>query len=178
MAATRAITQAEADKAMETPIKLKVSKPKNGCITAVSGSGFFCDYVRKTILTDPAFGKTEEERSKLWNLGGLTVRTTLDPRAQQAANEAATARVNKDDKFAASVVQVQPGSGKILSMGQSRPYGLDQKQNETVLNLAVSNKMGGSTYGFRSARRSSRSPRRRRWRRASPRRRRSRRTGR
>ncbi|MEU3203798.1 transglycosylase domain-containing protein [Streptomyces cyaneofuscatus] len=148
MAATRAITQAEADKAMETPIKLKVSKPKNGCITAVSGSGFFCDYVRKTILTDPAFGKTEEERSKLWNLGGLTVRTTLDPRAQQAANEAATARVNKDDKFAASVVQVQPGSGKILSMGQSRPYGLDQKQNETVLNLAVSNKMGGSTYGF------------------------------
>ncbi|WP_433399772.1 transglycosylase domain-containing protein [Streptomyces sp. CA-146814] len=148
MAATRAITQAEADKAMETPIKLKVSKPKNGCITAVSGSGFFCDYVRKTILTDPAFGKTEEERSKLWNLGGLTVRTTLDPRAQKAANEAATAKVNKDDKFAASVVQVQPGSGKILSMGQSRPYGLDQKQNETVLNLSVSNKMGGSTYGF------------------------------
>ncbi|MGC5535489.1 transglycosylase domain-containing protein [Streptomyces sp. SR-10] len=148
MAAVKDISRAEADKAMETPIKLKVSRPKNGCITAVSGSGFFCDYVRKTILTDPAFGKTDEDRAKLWNLGGLTIRTTLDPRAQKAANEAATARVNKDDKFAASVVQVQPGSGKILSMGQSRPYGLDQKQNETVLNLAVSNKMGGSTYGF------------------------------
>ncbi|MFE2291964.1 transglycosylase domain-containing protein [Streptomyces sp. NPDC059452] len=148
MAATKAISQAEAEKAIATPIKLKVSKPKNGCITAVSGSGFFCDYVRKTILTDPAFGKTEEDRSKLWNLGGLTIRTTLDPRAQQAANDAATAKVSKADKFAASVVQVQPGSGKILSMGQSRPYGLDQKQNETVLNLAVSNKMGGSTYGF------------------------------
>ncbi|MBD3554221.1 transglycosylase domain-containing protein [Streptomyces sp. SP18CM02] len=148
MAAVDSISQAEADKAMETPIKLKVSRPKNGCITAVSGSGFFCDYVRKTILTDPVFGKTEEDRAKLWNLGGLTIRTTLDPRAQQAANEAATAKVNKDDKFAASVVQVQPGSGKILSMGQSRPYGLDQKQNETVLNLSVSNKMGGSTYGF------------------------------
>lgn len=119
MAAVDSISQAEADKAMETPIKLKVSRPKNGCITAVSGSGFFCDYVRKTILTDPVFGKTEEGRAKLWNLGGLTIRTTLDPRAQRAANEAATAKVNKDDKFAASVVQVQPGSGKILSMGQS-----------------------------------------------------------
>ncbi|MCX4963781.1 penicillin-binding protein [Streptomyces sp. NBC_00654] len=148
MAAVRSISQAEAEKAMATPIKLKVRKPKNGCITAVSGSGFFCDYVRKAILRDPAFGKTEEERSKLWNLGGLTIRTTLDPRAQQAANEAATAKVNKDDKFAASVVQLQPGTGKILSMGQSRPYGLDQKKNETVLNLSVSNKMGGSTYGF------------------------------
>ncbi|MEU0397438.1 transglycosylase domain-containing protein [Streptomyces sp. NPDC006208] len=148
MADTRDVSQEEADRAKEAPIKLKVSKPKNGCITAVSGAGFFCDYVRKTILSDPAFGKTEEERQKLWNLGGLTIRTTLDPRAQKAANEAATSKVNKNDKVAASVVQVQPGSGKILSMGQSRPYGLDQKRHETVLNLAVDNKMGGTTYGF------------------------------
>ncbi|TXS56157.1 transglycosylase domain-containing protein [Streptomyces sp. t39] len=148
MADVRNVSQEEADKAKAEPIKLKVSKPKNGCITAVEGSGFFCDYVRKTILNDPAFGKTEEERSKLWNLGGLTVRTTLSPRAQAAANEAATAKVYKTDGVAASVVQVQPGTGKILSMGQSRPYGLDQKQNETVLNLAVGSKMGGTTYGF------------------------------
>ena len=148
MAAVGDISQAEAEKAMATKIKLDVSRPNQGCITAVSGAGFFCDYVRKTILTDPVFGKTAEERSKLWNLGGLTVKTTLDPRAQKAADRAATSRVNKDDKVAASVVQVQPGTGKILSMGQSRPYGLDQKQHETMLNLAVSNKMGGSTYGF------------------------------
>ncbi|MET9799534.1 transglycosylase domain-containing protein [Streptomyces sp. NPDC006368] len=148
MAAVGDISQTEADRAKASPIKLKVSKPKNGCITAVDGAGFFCDYVRKTILSDPVFGKTEAERQKLWNLGGLTIKTTLDPRAQEAANEAATAKVNKDDKVAAAVVQVQPGTGKILSMGQSRPYGLDQKQHETVLNLAVGNKMGGTTYGF------------------------------
>ncbi|WP_299530114.1 transglycosylase domain-containing protein [uncultured Streptomyces sp.] len=148
MQATGTISAAEAEKAMAAPIKLKVKTPKNGCITAVSGAGFFCDYVRKVILNDSAFGKTEEERAKLWNLGGLTIRTTLDPQAQAAANEAATAKVNKTDKVAASVVQVQPGSGKILSMGQSRPYGLDPKKNETVLNLAVGSKMGGSTYGF------------------------------
>ncbi|MEU8709448.1 transglycosylase domain-containing protein [Streptomyces sp. NPDC048565] len=148
MASVGSISQAEADKAIATPIKLAVSKPNSGCITAVSGAGFFCDYVRKTILTDPSFGKTEDERAKLWNLGGLTIKTTLSPRAQKAADTAATSKVYKDDKVAASVVQVQPGTGKILSMAQSRPYGLDQNKNETVLNLGVSNKMGGSTYGF------------------------------
>ncbi|MEU9705794.1 transglycosylase domain-containing protein [Streptomyces sp. NPDC047981] len=150
MAEVKDISQAEADKAIAAPIKLKVKTPKNGCITAVDGAGFFCDYVRKTILTNPVLGKTVEERQKLWNLGGLTVRTTLDPRAQEAANEAAVAHVNEDDKVAASVVQVQPGSGKILSMGQSRPYGLDQKQHQTTLNLAVGSKMGGTTYGFQT----------------------------
>ncbi|MGW7432807.1 transglycosylase domain-containing protein [Streptomyces sp. NPDC054861] len=148
MADVKDISQAEADRAMAAPIKLKVKAPKNGCITAVDGAGFFCDYVRKTILNDPVFGKTSEERQKLWNLGGLTVRTTLDPRAQEAANEAAVAKIYEDDKVAASVVQVQPGTGKILSMGQSRPYGLDQKQHQTTLNLAVGSKMGGTTYGF------------------------------
>ncbi|MEU6880198.1 transglycosylase domain-containing protein [Streptomyces sp. NPDC046712] len=148
MADVKDISQAEADRAKAAPIKLKVKAPKNGCITAVDGAGFFCDYVRKTILSDPVFGKTVEERQKLWNLGGLTIRTTLDPRAQEAANKAAVAKINEDDKVAASVVQVQPGSGKILSMGQSRPYGLDQKQHQTTLNLAVGSKMGGTTYGF------------------------------
>ncbi|CAM5574073.1 transglycosylase domain-containing protein [Streptomyces tanashiensis] len=148
MADVKDISQAEADAAMAKPIKLKVKTPRNGCITAVDGAGFFCDYVRKTILNDPVFGKTSEERQKLWNLGGLTIRTTLDPRAQAAANEAAIAKINKDDPVAASVVQVQPKTGRILSMGQSRPYGLDQKQHQTTLNLAVGSKMGGTTYGF------------------------------
>ncbi|MCX5391595.1 transglycosylase domain-containing protein [Streptomyces sp. NPDC006482] len=148
MADVKDISQAEADKAKAAPLKLKVKTPKNGCITAVDGAGFFCDYVRKTILSDPTFGKTAEERQKLWNLGGLTVKTTLDPRAQAAANEAAVAKINKDDPVAASVVQVQPRTGRILSMGQSRPYGLDQKQHQTTLNLAVGSKMGGTTYGF------------------------------
>ncbi|MFD3608960.1 transglycosylase domain-containing protein [Streptomyces atroolivaceus] len=148
MAAVGSISQDEAEKAIATPLNLDVSKPNSGCITADSGAGFFCDYVRKTVLTDPTFGKTHEERAKLWNLGGLTIRTTLSPRAQEAADEAATSKVYKDDKVAASVVQVEPGTGKILSMAQSRPYGLDQNKHQTMLNLGVSNKMGGSTYGF------------------------------
>ncbi len=142
------ISKAEAAKAQATPIKLKVKRPQNGCITAVSGSGFFCDYVRQIVTGDPAFGKTAKDRAKLWATGGLTIKTTLDPRSQAASNEAATSRVNKDDKIADAVVQVKPGTGRITAMAQSRPYGLDQSKHQTVLNLNVDHKMGGSYAGF------------------------------
>ncbi|WNI30922.1 transglycosylase domain-containing protein [Streptomyces sp. ITFR-6] len=142
------ISKAEAAKAQATPIKLKVKRPQNGCITAVSGSGFFCDYVRQIVTGDPAFGKTAKDRAKLWATGGLTIKTTLDPRSQAASNEAATSRVNKDDKIADAVVQVKPGTGQITAMAQSRPYGLDQSKHQTVLNLNVDHKMGGSYAGF------------------------------
>ena len=55
--------QAEAAKA-GAPLGLKVSKPKNGCITAAKGAGFFCDYVREVFLNDPVFGKTKEDRAE------------------------------------------------------------------------------------------------------------------
>ncbi|OKJ74306.1 transglycosylase domain-containing protein, partial [Streptomyces sp. CB02460] len=98
--------------------------------------------------SDPAFGKTAKDRAKLWATGGLTIKTTLDPRSQAASNEAAVSRVNKDDKVADAVVQVQPGTGRILAMAQSRPYGLDPSQHQTMLNLSVDHAMGGSYAGF------------------------------
>ncbi|MCG7524817.1 penicillin-binding protein [Streptomyces sp. OfavH-34-F] len=148
MADTGKISRDEAEKAQKAPIKLKVKRPQNGCITAVSGAGFFCDYVQKIVKNDPAFGKTEKERAKLWDTGGLTIKTTLEPRSQAASNEAATSRVNSDDKVAAAVVQVQPGTGRILAMAQSRPYGLDPSKHQTMLNLSVDHAMGGSYAGF------------------------------
>ncbi|MFP8904940.1 transglycosylase domain-containing protein [Streptomyces atacamensis] len=148
MAETGAASKEDVAAAKRKDLGLEISKPRSGCITATDKAGFFCDYVRKIILTDPVFGKTEQERKDLWKRGGLTVRTTLSPKAQKAAAEAATGKVYEDDPVAASVVQVEPGTGKILSMAQSRPYGLDQNENQTLLNLAVDNAMGGSTHGF------------------------------
>lgn len=140
------ISQDEADKAKKTPIKLKVSKPKNGCITAVNGAGFFCDYVREVFLSDPVFGKTKEERAKVWNRGGLTIRTSMDPQAQRSAQDSLKDHVNQSDKVAAAVTMVQPGTGKIVAMGQSKPYGFGN--NETQINYSVNQKLGGSNYGF------------------------------
>ena len=148
MAANGDISKARLAKLKQTPLGLKVSKPRNGCITADMDAGFFCDYVRQQFLTNEAFGKTDKERAERWRQGGLTIRTTLSPKAQKAAAEAATSKVNKDDEVAASVVAVEPGTGRIQSMAQSRPYGTDQGKHETVLNLAVDNTMGGTTLGF------------------------------
>ncbi|MFJ8645569.1 transglycosylase domain-containing protein [Streptomyces sp. NPDC093546] len=146
MAAVGNISQAEADRAKATPIKLKVSKPKNGCITAVDGAGFFCDYVREAFLSSPVFGKDREERNKIWNRGGLTIRTTLDPQAQKATQASITEHVYQSDKVATAVTMVQPGTGKILAMGQSKPYGFGK--DETQINYSVDKRMGGSNYGF------------------------------
>ncbi|MFD9599965.1 penicillin-binding protein [Streptomyces sp. NBC_01224] len=140
------ISQAEADKAKSNPIKLKVKKPQNGCITAVSGAGFFCDYVRQVFLSDPVFGKTKEDRAKIWNRGGLTVRTTLDPQSQESVQSSIKSHVYKSDKVATAVTLVQPGTGKVMGMGQSKPYGFGS--NETQYNYSVNKSMGGSNYGF------------------------------
>lgn len=146
MADTRDVSQAEADAAKAKPVTLKVTRPKNGCITAVKGAGFFCDYVRNSFLTDPVFGKTREERAKVWNKGGLTVRTTLDPQSQDAANESIKDHVYQEDSIATAVTMVQPGTGRVLAMGQSKPYGFGK--NETQINYSVDKRMGGSNFGF------------------------------
>ncbi|MFI5678452.1 transglycosylase domain-containing protein [Streptomyces cellulosae] len=146
MAEVGDVSRAEADKAMEQPLGLKVSQPKNGCITAVKGASFFCKYVEKVFLSDPVFGKTKEARAKLWNQGGLTVRTTLDPQSQDSVEESIKKHVYKSDKVAAASTLVEPGTGKILAMGQSKPYGYGK--NETEYNYSVNSAMGGSNFGF------------------------------
>ncbi|MGW3206173.1 transglycosylase domain-containing protein [Streptomyces sp. NPDC001135] len=135
------ISQKEADQAKEQPLGLHPSRPKNGCITAVRGAGFFCDYVRDVVLHDPVFGKSKEARAKLWNQGGLTIRTTLDPQAQDSAQASVKDHVYKSDEVATAATIVEPGTGKILAMGQSRPYGFGK--NETQINLSVNSDMGG-----------------------------------
>ncbi|WP_069813336.1 transglycosylase domain-containing protein [Streptomyces sp. TP-A0874] len=141
MVAHKDISQAEADAAIKKPIELNVTKPQNGCITATNGAGFFCDYIRKTFLASDAFGKTQEERIKRWNRGGLTIRTTLDPQAQKSVQNSVESHVNAGDEVATAVTLVEPGTGKILAMGQSRPYG--SGENQTELNLSVDENMGG-----------------------------------
>ncbi|WP_340377269.1 transglycosylase domain-containing protein [Streptomyces sp. SS7] len=146
MAEVGDISEAEAAKAQKAPLGLKVTQPKNGCITAVQGASFFCKYVERVFLSDPVFGKTKEARAKLWNQGGLTIRTTLEPQAQESVQASLKKHVYKSDKVAAAATLVEPGTGKILGMGQSKPYGYGK--NETEYNYSVNASMGGSNFGF------------------------------
>ncbi|QPP07329.1 penicillin-binding protein [Streptomyces bathyalis] len=141
MEALGRISAEEAREAKDKPLDLDISRPRNGCITASHGAGFFCDYVREVVLNDPAFGKTDKARAKRWNRGGLTIRTTLDPKAQKSVEASIKDHVNKSDKVASASSIVEPGTGRILAMGQSRPYGFGE--NETQINLSVDNDMGG-----------------------------------
>ncbi|MGW4223690.1 transglycosylase domain-containing protein [Streptomyces bauhiniae] len=140
------ISRAEADRAGKQPLGLHVSRPKNGCITATRDSAFFCKYVENVFLTDPVFGKSREERAKLWNKGGLTIRTTLDPQAQKSVQDSLKDHVYKSDSVAAAATLVQPGTGKVLAMGQSKPFGYGK--DETEYNFSVDRDLGGSNFGF------------------------------
>ncbi|WP_039938474.1 transglycosylase domain-containing protein [Streptomyces himastatinicus] len=146
MADMKDITPAQAATAKKKPLGLDVSMPRSGCITAVKGAGFYCDYVRQIFLNDPVFGKTAATRTKRWNQGGLTIRTTLDPQAQESVQKSIKSHVYQSDKAATAVSLVEPGTGKVLGMGQSKPYGFGKDQ--TQINLSADHSMGGSNYGF------------------------------
>ncbi|MBP0453188.1 penicillin-binding protein [Kitasatospora sp. RG8] len=147
MVENKHLTAAQAKEAKAAPLGLRYKEPQNGCITANAGMGFFCDYVRHVVKQDPVFGKTAAERKKLWDQGGLNIYTTLDPQKQAAAQAAVTKKVFVSDPVSAAMTMVEPGTGKILAMAQTRPYGLDPAKNETVVNYNVDAGMGGGN-GF------------------------------
>ncbi|MFC6597018.1 transglycosylase domain-containing protein [Kitasatospora paranensis] len=141
------ISPDQAKEALAAPLGIKYQEPQNGCITAQSGMGFFCDYVRHVVKQDPVFGKTAADRQKLWSQGGLKIYTTIDPDKQAAAYHAVTTKVYPTDPVSAAISMVKPGTGEIVAMAQTRPYGLDAGKNQTVLNLNVDAVMGGGN-GF------------------------------
>src|SRR5699024_4043649 len=73
----------------------KVTAVRNGC--AGTEYPFLCDYVRRDLLNNPALGKTTQDRKNLLNRGGLTIRTEIDPKIQDTAQEAISDVVSPKD---------------------------------------------------------------------------------
>jgi membrane peptidoglycan carboxypeptidase len=145
MKKTGAITDAEYQKAVKSDLGIKPKKLKSGCIAA-SSAAYFCDYVSHLILSDPAYGKTPEDRTALLYRGGLTIKTTLDPRLQkEAEKETKNAIPAKDESnLGTSIVSVQPGTGEILAMAQNKTYSPQDGTEYTEYNFNVERNMGGS----------------------------------
>lgn len=146
MLATKAINQKQHDAAVKTKLNLAVRPIENGC----DGSefGFFCDYVYKQILTDKSFGATTAERRQLVFRGGLTIRTTLDPKIQRAADAAVRAKVAPVNKSNVEAVLTSVAvGGQIKAMTQSSPYGANARAGQTKTNYSTDNAYGGSN-GF------------------------------
>ena len=145
MQAAGFITAAEMRKATTAPLGLHIRAQRFGCES--SYAPFFCDWVHSQVLHDPRFGTDPAARERTLMTGGLTIRTTLVPRVQHAAQLAVDHVVPPGGRVATAVVAEQPGTGAVLAMAVDRRYG--SARGETRVNLATGGQSGfpaGSTF--------------------------------
>lgn len=151
MAQLGMITKAEADATAAKPVKLDETRPEGGCET--SPAPFFCEYVRHEVISILAKGKRDakslENAGKQLRRGGYTIRTTMDPQMQRAANQAVRNYVNPTDTQVASEAMVQPGTGHIKAMAASKTFGAKKKTGQTSINV-VANAAHGGGSGFQA----------------------------
>ncbi|GAA3729864.1 membrane peptidoglycan carboxypeptidase [Spinactinospora alkalitolerans] len=150
MVDTGRTTAEEAEEIQGTELALDITPHTNGCMP--SEQPFFCDYVVQEIEKNDRFGETETERARWLRTAGLQIHTTLDAGMQEAAQDAVdeyVPRENESRKVAAEVL-IEPGSGEVRAMAQSRNYGPDESNlGETSINFTTDKDRGGST-GFQA----------------------------
>ena len=130
------VTPAQHAAAVAAPLRLRAGGPTAGC----SGPrGYYCSYVLQALLADERFGEDERARERVLRTGGFRIVTTMDPQVQRAA-ERATARA-RDSRAHLAAAVVEPGTGKVLALAASRPFGVGDGATSVDLPL------GGST-GF------------------------------
>ena len=147
MAQLGLITKAEADQTKGRPLGLEVNPTPNGCVS--SPAPFFCDYVIQYLLSDSRLGETTAERRHLLRTGGLTIRTTVDRRMQRAAERGVRRHVYPGDRAIGALALVEPGTGAVRALAQSRPMGTAKKEGETFINYTVPEEYGDSN-GFQA----------------------------
>jgi len=154
MAEEGKITDAERDAAQATPVEPHITPTKHGCMNAGGNAQYFCDYVQKVILNDPAFGETFDERLFNFRTKGYQIYTTIDldtqAVAQQSLSDYVPAAVDFTD-IGAAVSMVEPGTGRILAMAQNTQFDETEAAASTPgltsVNYNTDYEYGGST-GF------------------------------
>ena len=130
------------ERLQDKPLGLDVQRFSNGCV--FSAAPFFCDYVIQYLLKDDALGDKKKDRRQLLNTGGLTIRTTLDLDYQRAADTSVRERVYPRNTAIGALAMVEPGTGEVRALAQSRPMGADREAGQTYLNYTVPRKYGDS----------------------------------
>jgi membrane peptidoglycan carboxypeptidase len=113
MLALKKITQKQHDVAVASKIVLHKGTTGNDCTS--SKYPYFCDYVRRILSQTDGIGAAALQR------GGLTVRTTVQPKAQDAAQTSINKAIplNNSSRVGSAATTIQPGTGKIISMVQA-----------------------------------------------------------
>ena len=139
------ITAAESKKDQAAPLGLTITKFPNGCVSTVAE--FSCDYVRRYLLTQPALGGTVAQRQRALERGGLTIKSNIDVRMQKAINNAVSKTVAPKDGALGAMSLLEPGTGKVRGLAQSKPMGRDKKKGQSFINFTVP-KAYGDSGGF------------------------------
>lgn len=126
---TGAITQAEADAAKATEIKVVGKRAPNGCTSPLTAPrwGFFCDYLYRWWLEQETFGANTYDRERQLKSGGYKIVTSLDLKAQDAMKKHVEKyyATSKSHERALMLAAVEPGSGRVLALATNRNYKLD-----------------------------------------------------
>ncbi|MGD7788870.1 transglycosylase domain-containing protein [Propionibacteriaceae bacterium Y1700] len=142
MAELGLVSKEDADKAKSDDFDAKkVKHVRNGC--EGSKYPFLCDYVKESLLNMPSLGKTRDERRALLYRGGLTIKTKIDVKTQDAAEKATAKYIDPKDPVISTTNIVEPGTGLILAMAQSRPE-MGSKPGQTYYNYSVTPDMNGA----------------------------------
>lgn len=128
MLSTQAITQAEYDAAMAEEVVVKTTPLSSGC--GASKYANYCSYVISELKKNPVFGDTQEARDARIAQGGLTITTALDPVATDKATDEVTKATGPANRVAIASATVEPGTGKLIAISQSRPWGNGDFQTE------------------------------------------------
>jgi membrane peptidoglycan carboxypeptidase len=142
------ITAKQAAQAIKTPVidPKRILNVPNGC--ASSRYPFYCDYVVSKLLDNPALGKTTEARDHYIKTAGITVKTSLDTRMQAAAQASINEHAKVTDTAVAAITMIEPGTGLVKAMVQSKPYG--NGKNHTAYNYNVEKSYAGGYGGFQN----------------------------
>lgn len=126
------VSPPEANEALRAPLGL-VEVPKLETLEP-----HFVDYVKQTVLNDPAFGHDEAERAAFLFRSGAEITTTLNLHLQQIARDAIGRILGRPGDPEAALVAIEPASGRVVAMIGGRDWDVSQ------VNLALGPAGGGS----------------------------------
>lgn len=128
MLATQAITQEQYDAAKAEKVVVKTKPVSSGCNQSKYAN--YCNYVMSELKKNPAFGTTQAARDARIAQGGITVTTALDPVATDKATDEIMKAIGDKNRVAIASATVEPGTGKLTAIAQSRAYGSGDFQTE------------------------------------------------
>jgi membrane peptidoglycan carboxypeptidase len=127
----------------------KREKPKIHIKKLQARQPYFVEFIKQQLLHDPAYDRTlgpasSAARRKAVFEGGLSIYTTLQPVAQQAAERTVRSKLAGRSPDGA-LASVEPNTGKIIAMVSGKSFKVNQV-NLAVLGQGGSGYHSGSTF--------------------------------